>query len=927
MAKKMIYFFGGKQTEGKQDMKALLGGKGANLASMAQQGFQVPPGFTITTEVCIDYHRNGGKVPAGLDEDMKKYVKMLEKETGKELGGKTNPLLVSVRSGALFSMPGMMDTILNLGLNDQTVEALTKKTKNERFAWDSYRRFIAMFGDVAMDVEKAHFEHALRDMKKKKGYGNDTDMKTADWKELVKQFKAIYKKQTGKDFPQDPMEQLKLARNAVFASWNNPRAVVYRNMNKIDHDLGTAVNIQSMVFGNMGNTSATGVAFTRDPSTGENILFGEYLINAQGEDVVAGIRTGKQIAKDMPKELPKAYKELLKIKTQLEKHYRDVQDFEFTIEDGKLYMLQTRNGKRTARAALKIAVDLQKEGLITKEAALLQVDPNQLEQLLHPSFSPKAKYTPLTKGAVGTPGAGVGRIVFDPEEAVEWHNRGESIILVREETCPDDIKGMAVAKGIVTVVGGATAHAIVVGRQMGKACVCGCKEIVLDQVNKTMTVGDTVLKEGDWLSVDGGKCDVVHGKVDVEVPKQDKYYDTFMKWIGEKLEMGVWANADTPEHAKQSREFGATGIGLCRTEHMFFAPDRLPHVQDMIMATVNYFHRDEAVRAKARARVKRDIDILLKFQEEDFYGILKAMDGYTVTIRLLDPPLHEFLPHEADLMDKIKLTVPTLENLPEIKKTIEEVEIVRSLHEVNPMLGHRGCRLGLTYDELYEMQVEAIMRAACRLKKEKKNPKPDIMIPLVALEGELKQLRAMSERIAENVMKETGVKVEYHIGTMIELPRACAVADQIAQHAEFFSFGTNDLTQTTFGFSRDDAERKFFAVYADKKVMPINPFEALDQVGVGELMKMAVTKARSVRPDIKLGICGEHGGEPTSVDFCYRLGLAYVSCSPKRIPVALHASVIATLRHGSRGKKAAKPAAVKTPKAKPEAKKSRKAGK
>ena len=899
MAKKYVYLFSKEKNDGNGTMKDLLGGKGANLAEMAKIGLPVPAGITITTEACIEYYKNGEKVPKEVEDQMIEGLKELEKINGKKLGDKNDPLLVSVRSGAKMSMPGMMDTILNLGLNDESVEGLVKKTKNERFAWDSYRRFIAMYGDVVMGVEKSHFEQLIRAMKKNRKVSDDTQLTTDDLKLLVKEFKALYKKESGKDFPQEPLEQLRGARNAVFQSWNNPRAITYRRMYKIPDEIGTAVNVQTMVFGNKGDSSATGVAFTRNPSTGENEFFGEYLLNAQGEDVVAGIRTGKKIV-DMGKELPKTYKELLQVRQILESNFKDVQDFEFTVEEGKLYMLQTRNGKRTGQAAVRIAVEMQQEGLIDKKQALKMVDPVLLEQLLHPMFDPKAKYEVLTKGTVGTPGAGTGVVVFDADEAVEVHEKqGVPVILVREETCPDDIHGMAVSNGVVTCVGGATAHAIVVGRQMGKACVCGCKEIHIDFKSKKMTVHGKTVKAGEWISVDGTKCEIVLGKVPLIIPENNKFYDTLMKWVDEFRTMEVWANADTPKDATLARQFGAQGIGLCRTEHMFFAEDRIPVVQEMILATEKYYDKDERVRKDAHAKLQGALDQLLVMQRDDFYGILKAMRDLPVTIRLLDPPLHEFLPAREKIMDELRETSMNEENLKVIDAKIKLYEIVKQLHEINPMLGHRGCRLALTYPEIAEMQIRAIFEAACQLEKEKIHVKPEIMIPVVCHVNEFNPLKELTHKVAKEIMDKTGVKVHYMVGTMIELPRACVTADEIAKEAEFFSFGTNDLTQTTLGFSRDDAERKFIGIYIDKKILSVNPFEVLDRNGVGELMKIAVAKGKSARPTIQLGICGEHGGEPNSVEFCYELGLNYVSCSPKRVPVARLAAALSRLKNES----------------------------
>ncbi len=862
--KKYIYFFGDGKAEGSGDMKDLLGGKGAGLAEMTNAGIPVPPGFTITTEMCRYYYKHNKRLPEDFEDELKKYLKKLEKITGKKFGDVKNPLLVSVRSGAKFSMPGMMDTILNLGLNDEAVKGLAESTSNERFAYDAYRRFIQMFGNVVMGIEKNEFEKILEEKKKEKGVQYDSELDADDLKEIVEKYKKIYKEKTGREFPQDPMEQLKMAINAVFESWNNPRAITYRKLNKIPDDLGTAVNIVTMVFGNMGSDSGTGVGFTRNPSTGEKEFYGEYLTNAQGEDVVAGIRTPKPIS-ELEKEMPEVYKQLREITDRLEKHYRDVQDFEFTIERGKLYMLQTRTGKRTPLAAVKIAVDMVKEGLITKEEAIMRVEPSQIDQLLHPIIDPKAKVEPVAKGLPASPGAASGKIVFTADKA-EKLGKEEPIILVREETSPDDIHGMAVAKGILTSRGGMTSHAAVVARGMGKPCVVGCEAIRIDEEK-----GKEV-KEGDWITIDGGTGNVIIGQVPTIEAGITGEFKTIMEWADEIRKLRIRANADIPRDAKKAREFGAEGIGLCRTEHMFFAPERLPYVIEMIMAET------EQERRKA-------LDKLLPFQKEDFIGLFREMEGYPVVIRTLDPPLHEFLPKREELMVEIALMKERGEDPEKIKEKEKILKRVEQLHEFNPMLGHRGCRLGITYPEITEMQARAIMEAACELANEGKTVIPEIMIPLVGHVEELRHQKEIVVRVAEQVMKEYGVKIKYMVGTMIEVPRAALTADEIAKEAEFFSFGTNDLTQMTLGFSRDDVG-KFLFYYLEKKILKEDPFMTLDQEGVGELLKIGIEKGRKTNPELEVGICGEHGGDPESVKFCHRVGMDYVSCSPYRIPIA-----------------------------------------
>ncbi len=867
---KYIYFFGGGKAEGRGDMKDLLGGKGAGLAEMTNAGIPVPPGFTITTEMCTYYYQHNGKLPDDFDQQLNEYLKKLEEVTGKKFGSPENPLLVSVRSGAKISMPGMMDTILNLGLNDEVVKGLAKNSGDERFAYDAYRRFIQMFGNVVMGIDKNKFEKYLEEKKKERGVKYDSELTSDDLKDLVEKFKQVYKEETGEDFPQDPMQQLKMAIEAVFKSWNNPRAITYRKINKIPDDLGTAVNIVTMVFGNMGDDSGTGVGFTRNPSTGEKEFYGEYLTNAQGEDVVAGIRTPKPIS-ELEKEMPEVYKQLKEITERLEKHYRDVQDFEFTIEKGKLYMLQTRTGKRTPLAAVKIAVDMVEEGLITKEEAIMRVEPSQIDQLLHPIIDPKVKVEPIAKGLPASPGAASGKVVFTADDAEE-KAKEEPVILVREETSPDDIHGMNAAEGVLTSRGGMTSHAAVVARGMGKPCVVGCGELQVDEKNKVIRVKGKEIKEGDWITIDGGTGNVILGQIPTVEPGITGEFKKLMDWADEFRKIGVRTNADTPPDAKKAREFGAEGIGLCRTEHMFFAPERLPIVQEMIMAET------EEERKKA-------LDKLLPFQKEDFKGIFKEMAGLPVIIRTLDPPLHEFLPKREELMVEIALMKERGEDPKKIEEKEKILARVEQLHEFNPMLGHRGCRLGITYPEITEMQARAIMEAACELAKEGVEVIPEIMIPLVGNVNELKNQKEVVVKVAEEVMEKYGVKVKYMVGTMIEIPRAAITADQIAEEAEFFSFGTNDLTQMTLGFSRDDVA-KFLPIYIDKKIIKDDPFMTLDQEGVGQLVKIGIEKGRKTNPSLEVGICGEHGGDPESVKFCHRVGMNYVSCSPYRVPVA-----------------------------------------
>jgi pyruvate,orthophosphate dikinase len=882
IAKKLIYFFGNGKADGTGTMKDLLGGKGAGLAEMTNAGVPVPPGFTITTEVCNLFYDLSRRVPEGLDGEMRDYMKKMEDALGGKFkfGDLERPLLVSVRSGSKFSMPGMMDTVLNLGLNDKTINGLIRMSGNERFAWDAYRRFIQMFGNVVMGIEKDAFEHIIHEVKKKRKLKLDIEMTAEDLKGLVAKFKSKVKHIEKRDFPQDVWEQLTMARDAVFGSWNNPRAITYRKLNDIPGNLGTAVNVQAMVFGNMGETSATGVGFTRDPSTGAKVFYGEYLTNAQGEDVVAGIRTPHPIA-DLEKEMPEVYKQLREITSKLERHYRDVQDFEFTVQEGKLFMLQTRTGKRTAHAAVKIAVDMVQEGLIAKEEAVLRVEPASLDQLLHPIIDPKAKLEVIAKGLPASPGAASGKVVFTADEAVRLAKK-EKVILVRPETTPDDIHGMDAAKGILTARGGMTSHAAVVARGMGKPCVAGCESIRVDLKAEKFFVGKYTVKVGDFITIDGGTGRVIIGKVPTKDPEVSGDFGTLMKWADEVRTLGVRANADIPRDAKMARQFGAEGIGLCRTEHMFFAEDRLPHVQQMILANTT------EGREKA-------LNKLLPMQRSDFKGLFEAMAGLPVTIRLLDPPLHEFLPKREELMVEVAVMQAKKASRAVIAKKEKLLHRVEELHEFNPMLGHRGCRLGIVYPEITRMQARAIIEAACELAKKGKKVVPEIMVPLVGMKRELEDQKDLIKRTADEVMQKKGVKIDYMVGTMIELPRAALVADEIAKDAEFFSFGTNDLTQTTFGFSRDDAG-KFINHYTENGIMEKDPFQTLDQEGVGQLVKIGVTKGRSTRKDLKVGICGEHGGDPASVEFCFKVGLNYVSCSPFRVPIARLAAAQAKLK-------------------------------
>ncbi|WP_198376701.1 pyruvate, phosphate dikinase [Neoroseomonas rubea] len=880
-----VYSFGAGHNEGRADMRNLLGGKGANLAEMASIGLPVPPGFTITTEVCTWYYQNGQHYPADLEAQVKAGLVRVEDAVGNRFGDHHKPLLVSVRSGARVSMPGMMDTVLNLGLNDATVEGLVTASGDARFAWDSYRRFIQMYGSVVLGVDHHRFEEIIEHVKLDTGKIEDTDLSAAEWHRVVHGYKEMVREVTGKPFPQDPWEQLWGAIGAVFSSWQNQRAVTYRRLHDIPAEWGTAVNVQAMVFGNMGEDCATGVCFTRDPSTGENIFYGEYLINAQGEDVVAGIRTPQPMAqlKAKPNErsmevaMPAAYAELVKVRETLERHYRDMQDIEFTVQSNKLYMLQTRNGKRTAAASLKIAVDMAQEGLIDHTEAIRRVNPAALDQLLHPTLDPKASRKLLAKGLPASPGAASGIVVFSADEAEARAQKGESVILVRIETSPEDIHGMHAAKGILTTRGGMTSHAAVVARGMGRPCVAGCGSVSVDYNNQVLSSGGVQIRGGEVLTIDGGTGEVFVGPVAMIEPQLSGDFATLMGWADKVRRLRVRANAETPLDAETARKFGAEGIGLCRTEHMFFDPERIGAVRQMIMAET------EAGRRIALAR-------LLPFQRQDFIDLFRIMAGLPVTIRLLDPPLHEFLPHSDYEIAEVASSLGA--NVEEMRRRAQE------LSEANPMLGHRGCRLGISYPEIYEMQARAIFEAACAIGKEThKAPHPEIMIPLVATRRELEITRALVDRVAQEVFAETGYHIDYSVGTMIELPRAALTADAIAGTADFFSFGTNDLTQTTFGLSRDDAG-KFLPLYVEKGIFPKDPFVSIDPDGVGALVRIAAEKGRRVKADIKLGICGEHGGDPSSIHFCESVGLDYVSCSPYRVPVARLAAAQAALAGG-----------------------------
>lgn len=881
MAEKYVYLF----SEGKKELKNTLGGKGANLAEMTKLGFPIPQGFTITCQACLEYFNN----PKFLEEITPKVeasLKNLEKLARKKFGDISDPLLVSVRSGAPMSMPGMMDTVLNLGLTEENLKGLAKKTGNERFALDAYRRFIQMFGDVVMGIDHDDFEHILHEVKSKVGENTqDTDLTIDNLKEIIKKYKVLYKEKIGEEFPDDPKEQLYKAIRAVFDSWNSDRAVYYRKFNRIPN-FGTAVNVQQMVFGNMGDTSLTGVAFTRDPATGEKVKFGEYLTNAQGEDVVAGIRTPKKFI-DMKEEFPKIHAELSEIMDKLEDHYKDMQDIEFTAQEGKLFLLQTRTGKRTALAMVKIAIDMMHEGYITKEEAILRVDADKLTNLLFKRIDDKAEYELLTTGINASPGAVSGQIVFEPEDAETWTEAGKHVILVRPETKPDDIHGLMASEGVLTQHGGKTSHAAVVARGMGKPAVCGAAEIFIDVKKKFFRIRDHEFKEGDVITIDGSSGQVVKGEAPLLEPEISGEFDEMLHMADEIRKLGVYANSETIPDTKNAVKFGAEGIGLARTEHMFMAPERLPVVQEMIMSKST----DE--RKKALAKIK-------PMQKEDFKGIFRLMDGKPVIIRLLDPPLHEFLPNFTEITTEVALLRFRLNSGEDVKAELKEkekmLELVSGLHESNPMLGLRGCRLGLTWPEINDMQVEAIFEAAVELKKEGIEVIPEVMIPLIGFISELKPVKEELVKTADKIIKDSGVELHYKFGTMIEIPRAALTAGEIAEEAEFFSFGTNDLTQMTLGFSRDDAEGKFIPLYLEKGILAVNPFAAIDQTGVGKLMKMAVNDGRGTRPDLDVGICGEHGGEPSSVEFCHRIGLNYVSCSPFRIPVARLAAAQAQIR-------------------------------
>jgi pyruvate, orthophosphate dikinase len=893
-------------------VRGLLGGKGANLAEMVRIGIPVPPGFTVTTEACNAYLAAGENFPAGMWEQVLEALKTVEAASGKKFGDSKNPLLVSCRSGAKFSMPGMMDTVLNIGLNDDTLEGMIKLIGDERFVYDSYRRLVQMFGSVVMGIPDESFEEVIARTRRKAGVNSDAELTADDWKAVTAEFKRIYRHHTHREFPTDPLVQLRKATEAVFKSWNGKRAVDYRNAAGIAHDLGTAVNIVTMVFGNMGDTSATGVAMTRNASTGEQRIEGDYLINAQGEDVVAGIRITNDIQK-LKDEMPSAYEEFEQIARKLEKHYREMQDMEFTIENGKLWMLQTRDGKRTAQAAVRIAVDMVEEGLISKEEAVMRVTPEQVDFFLHPQFDAQAKRNArnsgdfLAKGLNVSPGAAVGIVAFDANRAEQWAKElGKDVIMVRPETKPDDVHGMLAAEGILTSRGGRTSHAALVARQFGKPAVVGVAALEIDLANRKMSVGDAEIKEGDWISIDGTAGEVYQGKLETMVPDiKDPWLLKLLSWADEFRRLGVWTNADYPKDAERAREYGAEGIGLCRTEHMFFESERLPHVQKMIMTDL------------ARER-QEALDAILPFQREDFIGLFQAMDGLPVIIRLIDPPLHEFLPNPFDLMHEtadLKIRLQNAQNLAQIDDMLEQIRMkdnilkrAKSLHEANPMLGLRGVRLGIHIPELTTMQVRAIFEAACTVSKEGVDVHPEVMIPLTSHVNELKVQREALESEAKKVMDEQGVEVSYKFGTMIEIPRAALTADEIAEYAEFISFGTNDLTQTTYGISRDDAEAGFLMEYVHRGILPNNPFATIDRDGVGELMRIAVTKGREKHPDLECGICGEHGGDPTSIQLCHELGLTYVSCSPFRVPIARLAAAHAALREKQAAKQAPKAA-------------------
>jgi pyruvate,orthophosphate dikinase len=872
MSSKFVYFFSRDFTEGKKELKELLGGKGANLAEMSSLKLPIPPGFTITTEVCDLYYKNNRNYPAGLREEVEANLDRLEKLMGKTLGNSHDPLLVSVRSGAAVSMPGMMDTVLNLGMNDQSVQGLAERSQNPRFAYDSYRRFIQMFGNVVLGIQHEKFEEVLDGVKNAKGVAHDLGLEVNDLRTVVEQYKNLVQEETGAEFPQDPKEQLWKSIDAVFGSWNNPRAIKYRELNHIAGLLGTAVNVQSMVFGNLGETSGTGVAFSRNPSTGENRYYGEYLMNAQGEDVVAGIRTPHPVS-SLAEQNPEIYQQLLQFKDTLEKHYRDMQDMEFTIQEGYLYLLQTRGGKRTGFAAVKMAVDMVHEGLIEKREAIMRVKPEELDQLLHPGIDTNEKYTVLARGLPASPGAAIGAIVFTAEKAEHQNKTGKKVILVRKETSPEDIGGMDAAQGILTATGGMTSHAAVVARGMGKCCVAGCGDLVILPDN-TCKIGGQLFKEGDIITLDGSKGEVMAGSLKLVTPGISGSFEEFMKWVDEERTMGVRTNADTPKDSAVARQFGAEGIGLCRTEHMFFEGNRIDAVREMIMAA------NPEERAKALSKI-------LPMQKQDFIGIFEAMDGYPVTIRFLDPPLHEFIPHTDEELKELAADIGVEFGTLKAK--------AQSLKEFNPMLGHRGCRLAVTFPEIAVMQTEAVIQAALAVKKKGIKVFPEIMIPLVGTEKEFEYLRDIVIDTTNKIFAREKDNVDYLVGTMIEIPRACLVADRIARTAEFFSFGTNDLTQMAFGYSRDDSGA-FLKEYVAKDILPKDPFQVLDQEGVGQLIQMGIQRGRQARPKLKVGICGEHGGEPHSVEFCFRAGMNYVSCSPYRVPIARLAAAQASLK-------------------------------
>ncbi len=885
-APKYVYFFANGKAEGSSAMRPLLGGKGCELAEMTNLGVPVPPGFTITTEAWAVYTAGGKKHPVGLWGQVVANLARLEAAAGRRLGEPDHPLLVSVRSGARASMPGMMDTVLNLGLNDKTVLGLARQTRNERFAWDCYRRFVTIFGDVVLGIERRAFDALLDAAKARTGAKTDADVPADALKSLVTEGKRLVQEKTRQPFPQDPTEQLRLAINAVFDSWWAKKAVDYRRINRLSDDWGTAVTVMAMVFGNLGDTSGTGVCFSRNPSTGEKRFFGEFLINAQGEDVVAGIRTPEPV-EALQRRMPKVYSQLVAIKDRLERHYRDMQDIEFTVQEGRLYILQTRSGKRTAAAAVRTAVEMVKEKLIDRRTALLRVEPASLNQLLHPMVDPAAKVTAIAKGLPAAPGAASGKAVFDSERAVEWAHKGEKVILVRAETSPEDVAGMHASQGILTSRGGLTSHAAVVARGMGKCCVVGAGDVIVDEEKRAFQAGRTLIREGQVITLNGSTGEVMVGTVPLIEPKLSEDLEELLRWADETRAIGVRANADTPKDAQAARDKGAEGIGLVRTEHMFFGEERIPIVREMIMA------KDEQVRRKA-------VDQLLPFQREDFVGIFTVMDGYAVTIRLLDPPLHEFLPKYTDLLWE-HTRLEALGINPTRQHQLEELMArVQALQEFNPMLGHRGCRLGITFPEIYDMQVRAIIEAACTCARRGIKVQPEIMIPLTGTVGEMKLTRDMAVAVAEQVVADMGTKVPYSVGTMIEVPRAALVAGRIAEFAEFFSFGTNDLTQMTFGYSRDDIG-KFLPFYLDKKLLAADPFAVLDQEGVGEMVQIGIKRGRKVRPHLKVGICGEHGGEPSSVEFCHRVGMTYVSCSPFMVPIARLAAAQAQLKEPRRG--------------------------